>query len=100
MNNTISQLAMIMQMYPNDERRRHDLAVKVALELPILVRELPSDALEIVREWLAANGCVTDTGPIPRRPVSYWDLVRTWAQGDRNPTELVRVIIWSMMGFK
>jgi hypothetical protein len=97
MNNTIRQLAIIMQMHPNDERRRHDLAERVALELPELVREMPPEALEIVQEWLVANGCPV-TQEVSKR--AWLEIVREWMQGERNPRELVRELVWRAMGFR
>ena len=96
MNATIGQLATIMQMYPEEPHKRHDLAERVAAELPTLAREMPPGALEVVHEWLVANGCQV-TQAVSKR--AWLEIVREWMQTERNPRELVRALVWRAMGF-
>ena len=58
-HDTISQLALIMQMYPDDKRRRQELAARVAAEIPAISTQIGADALAVVYEWLEANGAAT-----------------------------------------
>ena len=58
-HDTISQLALIMQMYPDDKRRRQELAARVAAEIPAISLQIGADALAVVYEWLEANGAAT-----------------------------------------
>lgn len=51
-HDTISQLALIMQMYPDDKRRRQELAARVAAEIPAISPQIGADALAVVYEWL------------------------------------------------
>lgn len=96
MNATIEQLAIVMQMYPDEPRKRHDLAERVAAELPTLAREIPQEALEIVHEWLAANNCQVTRAANKR---AWIEIIREWMQTERNPRELVRLLVWHIMGF-
>ena len=70
-HDTISQLALIMQMYPDDKRRRQELAARVAAEIPAISPQIGADALAVVYEWLEANGAATSpTGGVFKQTAS------------------------------
>ena len=101
-HDTISQLALIMQMYPDDKRRRQELAAKVAAEIPSISHQIGADALAVVYEWLEANGVGTSHSG-HYRPFFVGALVRLlgffrggWKSTDFR--ECLRVTVWRLLG--
>jgi hypothetical protein len=103
-HDTISQLALIMQMYPDDKRRRQELAARVAAEIPAISPQIGADALAVVYEWLEANGAATSpTGHY--RPFFVGAAVRLlgFCRGGWKSTdvrECLRVAVWRLLGFR
>ncbi|QTR55475.1 hypothetical protein [Thiothrix unzii] len=93
-----------MQMYPDDKRRRQELAARVAAEIPAISPQIGADALAVVYEWLEANG--VETLPSGHyRPFFVGALVRLlgFCRGGWKSTdfrECLRVTVWRLLGFR
>lgn len=98
---TEEQIAVCIRMYPNDKQKRLYIARKIAAEFPNVVADIGEKKTLQLRYWLELQGVqVQPLAPIHQD--SWAEVVRLIWRYWKNftPLELIRVLVWSAMGFK
>lgn len=102
---TREQVGVVMRMYPEEPHKRRDIAQRVAVEYPAIVQDIGAKEAQILGNWITAQGVKVET--TTKNPDSWAEVFRLffryWKKTKREnftPLELVRVLVWSAMGFK
>lgn len=76
------EVSLYLRMYPHDAQKRRSIADRLAVEYPIIARDIGRQNARIVRSWLAANGVsVSDdenTTPPNNTWGEIWRLFKLW----------------------
>lgn len=102
---TAGQIAVFLRMYPKDRENRLSIARRLAKEFPAILADLGEEKARTVAKWLELQGVQVPLLP-PARRDSWAEVARLlwryWKQrpDDFTPLEVVRVLVWSAMGFK
>ena len=102
---TAEQVAVFMRMYPDDTQNRLSIACRLAGEFPAILTDLGEEKARTLEKWLELQGLQVGEKKAPSRD-SWAEVARLlWRyirerKGEINPVEVVRVLVWSALGFK
>lgn len=99
---SFEQIRIMMGMYPDDPRGRHRIAERLAGELPTISAHYGERKAQIVAEWIKGEGfgVVEDRGGWLEVLRLSWLLLRRVKWREVNPKEVLRAVVWWMMGVR
>jgi hypothetical protein len=99
---TAGQIAVFIRMYPDDKHKRLSIARRLAGDFPAILADLGEDKARVLEKWLELQGLQVRE----KRRDSWAEVARLLLRyirerkGEINPVEVVRVLVWSALGFK
>ena len=99
---TAEQIAVFIRMYPDDKYKRLSIAHRLYKEFPAILRDIGEEKARTLEKWLELQGIQTrgkgrdNWAEVARL---LWRYLRE-NRKEISPVELVRVVVWSAMGFK
>jgi len=104
---TAEQVAVFMRMYPDNTQNRLSIASRLAEEFPAILADIGEEKARTAELWLISQGLLVQEQQQETRRESWvevvrlvWLLLRRVKWREVNPKEVLRAVVWWVMGVR